>query len=116
MALRAPWRDERRPEAQANVQGAGTMLVAGREPPVLKMVGTRVAHGPQAPRAEVQRTNAWTVWVCSPNPSMPRCITSPGRRKRGAGVPSFYLMPMPTPGGVPVVSTSPGSSVMNWLT
>ena len=26
------------------------------------------------------------------------------------------LRPMPTPGGVPVVMMSPGSSVMNWLT
>ena len=26
------------------------------------------------------------------------------------------FMPKPTPGGVPVVMTSPGSSVMNWLT
>ena len=33
-----------------------------------------------------------------------------GQRKRCG------FMPMPTPGGVPVVMMSPGSSVMNWLT
>jgi hypothetical protein len=33
-------------------------------------------------------------------------------QERGAG----GFMPMPTPGGVPVVMTSPGISVMNWLT
>jgi hypothetical protein len=34
-----------------------------------------------------------TSWRCSPSPSTPRVITSPGLRKIGCG-----LMPMPTPG------------------
>ncbi len=59
--------------------------------------------------------NATTFCVCVPRPSMPRCMTSPFLRNTGAGLPSF-LMPTPTPGGVPVVMTSPASSVMNWLT
>ena len=37
---------------------------------------------------------------------MPRVTTSPALRKRGG------FMPMPTPGGVPVVITSPGSRIM----
>ena len=38
---------------------------------------------------------------------MPSVMTSPALRYCGVG-----FMPMPTPGGVPVVMTSPGSSVM----
>ena len=50
---------------------------------------------------------ATTSCRCSPNPSMPRRMTLPGFRNTGCG-----LTPMPTPGGVPVLITSPGSSVM----
>ena len=46
----------------------------------------------------------------SPSPSMPSSTTSPGLRKTGVG-----FKPRPTPGGVPVLMTSPGSRVMNWL-
>src|SRR3954451_1033907 len=46
-------------------------------------------------------------WRCSPRPSMPSVMTSPTLRKVGG------FMPRPTPGGVPVVMMSPGSSVMN---
>src|SRR5205807_2884629 len=46
-------------------------------------------------------------WRCSPRPSMPSVTTSPTLRKVGG------FMPRPTPGGVPVVTMSPGSSVMN---
>lgn len=48
---------------------------------------------------------------CSPNPVIESVTTSPGVRKTGSG-----LMPMPTPGGVPVAITSPGRSVMYRLT
>src|SRR6201999_3605748 len=48
------------------------------------------------------------VCCCSPRPSMPRRTTSPGFRNRGG------FWPRPTPGGVPVEITSPGSRVMNW--
>jgi hypothetical protein len=44
---------------------------------------------------------------CSPRLSMPRVTTSPTLRYCGG------FMPVPTPGGVPVVMMSPGSSVMN---
>src|SRR4051794_39727959 len=44
---------------------------------------------------------------CSPKPSMPRVTTSPTLRNCGG------FMPVPTPGGVPVVTISPGISVMN---
>ena len=49
---------------------------------------------------------ATTSCCCSPNPAIPRRSLSPFLRKR-CGV-----RPMPTPGGVPVVMMSPGSSVM----
>jgi len=67
---------------------------------------------PQRQSHTHQALKATTFWVCSPRPSMPRCITSPRFKNTGAGLPSF-LTPMPTPGGVPVVMMSPGSSVMN---
>ena len=44
---------------------------------------------------------------CSPSPSMPSVTTSPTLRNFGG------FMPLPTPGGVPVVMMSPGSSVRN---
>ena len=50
---------------------------------------------------------AMISWRCSPSPSMPRVTTSPTLRNCGG------FMPVPTPGGVPVVTMSPGSSVMN---
>jgi hypothetical protein len=55
--------------------------------------------------AEDGRT--FCFWL--PRPSMPSVMTSPPLRKRGG------LKPRPTPGGVPVVMTSPGSRRMNWL-
>lgn len=44
---------------------------------------------------------------CSPRPSIPRRISSPTARYRGGRRPS------PTPEGVPVLMTSPGSRTMN---
>src|SRR6476660_6110852 len=52
--------------------------------------------------------NFTTFCRCSPRPSMPRVTTSPALRNLGSG-----FMPRPTPGGVPVVMTSPGSSTKN---
>src|SRR5262249_55540349 len=46
-----------------------------------------------------------TFCRCSPKPSMPSVTTSPALRNFGSG-----FMPSPTPGGVPVRMTSPGSS------
>src|SRR5262249_61546927 len=43
-----------------------------------------------------------TFWHDSPNPSMPSATISPAFRYTGAG-----FMPRPTPGGVPVLITSP---------
>jgi len=53
---------------------------------------------------------AMTSWRDSPSPSMPSSTTSPAFRYCGG------FMPKPTPAGVPVLMTSPGRSVMNWLT
>src|SRR3954469_2835003 len=51
--------------------------------------------------------NRTTFWRCSPSPSMPSVTTSPALRNVGG------FMPSPTPGGVPVVITSPGSITKN---
>src|SRR5262249_59082175 len=48
-----------------------------------------------------------TFCCCSPSPSMPRRTTSPALRNCGG------FMPRPTPGGVPVMITSPGSITKN---
>ena len=48
-----------------------------------------------------------TVWRCEPRPSTPSSMTSPGFTNTGG------FMPRPTPAGVPVMTMSPGSSVMN---
>src|SRR5690606_1807024 len=50
-----------------------------------------------------------TRWRWLPRRSMPSSITSPGRSQICGS------WPMPTPGGVPVLIRSPGSSTMNWL-
>jgi len=54
----------------------------------------------------VYATTCWRDW---PKPSMPSSTMSPGFRYCGG------FMPRPTPAGVPVLTTSPGRSVMNWL-
>src|ERR1700676_5014550 len=58
-------------------------------------------------RAQRPFLNATTFCFCSPRPWTPSVTTSPALRYCGVG-----FMPMPTPGGVPVVITSPGSSVI----
>src|SRR5262252_9601970 len=70
----------------------------------------------EAQRVEDAGKNRWrcyalnftTFWRCSPSPSIPSVTTSPALRNFGSG-----FMPSPTPGGVPVVMTSPGSSTKN---
>ena len=57
------------------------------------------------------QAEATSFCVCSPRPAMPSFITCPAFRNTGAG-----FLPSPTPGGVPVKITSPGFSVMHWLT
>jgi hypothetical protein len=51
--------------------------------------------------------NGTTLDFCSPSPAIRSVITSPGTSHFGG------FMPSATPGGVPVVTTSPGSSTMN---
>src|SRR3954453_5740269 len=58
-------------------------------------------------RAPPYILNRTTFWRCSPSPSMPSVTTSPALRNVGG------FMPSPTPGGVPVVITSPGSITKN---
>ena len=65
----------------------------------------RAAGRPHS-RARGQPGQVRTSWRCSPSPPTPRRITSPVFRKR------WGLWPAPTPGGVPVGMTSPGSRVM----
>src|SRR5437868_6151128 len=57
--------------------------------------------------ALAQAYAATISWRCSPSPSMLSVTTSPTLRNFGG------FMPEPTPGGVPVVTMSPGNSVRN---
>ena len=50
-----------------------------------------------------------TCWVCVPSRVMLSVMVSPPWRYSGG------VMPRPTPGGVPVLIRSPGSSARNWL-
>src|SRR3954447_20537773 len=56
----------------------------------------------------VHALNLTTFCSCSPSPSMPSRTTSPALRNCGVG-----FMPSATPGGVPVMMTSPGSNTTN---
>lgn len=62
------------------------------------------AAGDQGLRPPAHYPAAITVCCCSPRPSTPSLTRSPTCRKRPR--------PMPTPCGVPVQITSPGSRVM----
>src|SRR5271166_3432227 len=62
--------------------------------------------GPEA-RPRQSAFHATTRCACRPSPSTPSDIVSPALRKRCG------FLPEPTPGGVPVVMTSPGSRIMN---
>ena len=68
-----------------------------------------VAPLPRRPRG--YPPYATVFCCCSPRPSMPSRMVWPGLSQTGSG-----LMPMPTPGGVPVEMMSPGCRLMNWLT
>ena len=57
-------------------------------------------------RGLYRSSQALTSWRCSPRPSTPKRMTSPGLRKIGGS------WPRPTPGGVPVAMTSPGNRVI----
>jgi hypothetical protein len=69
---------------------------------------SRAEAGHESTRGRCQHATA--VCVCSPRPSTPSSMTSPGFMNRGSG-----LKPRPTPGGVPVLMMSPGKRLMNWL-
>ena len=56
----------------------------------------------------IQSVYAMIFCFCWPNLSTPRVTTSPGFSQIGSG-----FIPSATPGGVPVVMTSPGSSSKN---
>lgn len=62
---------------------------------------------PDFPSSSPYILNGTTFCCCWPRPSMPSVMTSPAFKNRGG------FMPRPTPGGVPVVMTSPASSTMN---
>ena len=71
------------------------------------MTNTETASSSLALAVNASRYAATISWRCSPSASMPSVTTSPTLRYCGG------FMPVPTPGGVPVVMTSPGNSVMN---
>lgn len=65
----------------------------------------------QPGEASPDRRHATTCWRCAPSLSIASSITSPAFRKIASG-----FLPSPTPGGVPVMSRSPGYSVTYSLT
>src|ERR1700748_1124989 len=83
-------------------------LVCSCTPENLESPGLVLAHHPGMTARVAARgrpPHALMIsWRCSPRPSMPSVTTSPTLRNFGG------FMPAPTPGGVPVVMMSPGSS------
>lgn len=123
-------------ECQSKAAGAGmrrrrTDQSARRSPPPKKTGPARRGAGPvpttmhrrwrAGPAAEKRRLgtkgrpdmadylSAATCCICSPSPSMPSRMTSPGLRNTGG------FWPRPTPGGVPVEMMSPVCRLINWL-
>jgi hypothetical protein len=92
-------------------RGWGANIRCGAHPPTLSL--PRKGGGNELTRRVSHvfyGLKGTTVWRCSPRWSMRSVITSPALRySRG-------LRAEPTPGGVPVVTTSPGSSTMNSVT
>ena len=84
-------------------------MVGSRFPSPSRNVAPPVAPSGTGGAQRRQACNTRCVWM--PNPSTPNRMTSLGSRKIGSG-----FMPRATPGGVPVAMTSPGCSVMKWLT
>jgi hypothetical protein len=97
VGLQAGWRE--RPELQIAVRFKNAVIDTA----------TPADRGIPAQDQPVRR-HAMTCCCCSPNFWIPSRTVSPAFRNTGVG---FLLAP--TPGGVPVVMMSPGSSVMNWL-
>ena len=96
----------------ALVVGAAVDVVEqrARQSPLRELAQIRDAGTLTEGHAPLPPGRAATTWRWLPSFSMPSSMTSPTLRKMGSG-----LMPMPTPGGVPVVMTSPGCRLMNWL-
>ena len=81
----------------------------GRDPTAIVDVGSREARPKPTSTSFSHALNGTIFWRCSPSPSMPMRTSSPGFSHFGS------FMPSATPAGVPVVTTSPGSSTKNWL-
>ena len=71
--------------------------------------GTAAVPGFDARRRLSYSLKGTTFERCSPRPSTRKTNSSPAFRYSGG------FLAEPTPGGVPVVTTSPGSSTMNWV-
>lgn len=99
-----PVRQARRPRGRLSCSGPreGTTnnLSPASWPPIANL-SERLGRNHQAPEWATIR------WCWHPSSSMPSSTTSPTLSQTGSG-----LMPMPTPGGVPVAMISPGRSVM----
>jgi hypothetical protein len=107
---RAPWAVSMPhpvPHAIANASrrdATGASAVAAQASARRRIVHIAASPGP-ADRA--YPVNGTTVWRWRPRPSISSSITSPAFRYCGG------FITEPTPGGVPVVTTSPGSSTQN---
>ena len=95
-----------RPRSQPQPRGQELRRRHGRGGDLAKDEGGATSGASSAPGDAVV-SQAWPTSVrCSPRPSMPTRMTLPDLRNTGLG-----LTPAPTPGGVPVLMTSPGSRV-----
>ena len=82
---------------------------AGFKPPIFLKAGDEIELGcTRSARRGLPQACVATC-RCVPRPSIPNSISSPAFKKIGG------LNPAPTPPGVPVEITSPGSSVMKRL-
>jgi hypothetical protein len=109
IALIFVWKGGARAEDPNDAAASGAKWRASGK---TKGASNRCAFWPLAGEVTPAGTFAYppvTCCFCSPRPSIPTRIVSPALRKTGLG-----LTPSPTPGGVPVVTTSPGSRVMQY--
>jgi len=80
-----------------------------KAPATARKIRRNVSSGGREAGGSKPHTLNFTIFCCcSPSPWTPSRTTSPARKNFGSG-----LMPMPTPGGVPVMITSPGSMTKN---
>src|ERR1700689_4616034 len=102
----ARWSRDQVDEFPLRFEATGANLRIGLDAAHKKiMAGINPAMTREMPIASRPQYLPFTIFCrCSPTPSTPRVTPSPAFKNFGSG-----FMPRPTPGGVPVMMTSPGS-------